>query len=95
MKALPDHVQPYRRTPTFDQDTVPAGLLRSHTTKAGVWARICVLEGKLRYRILTDPVHEHLLDPEHHGVVEPQVPHEIEPQGDVSFYVEFLKPGPT
>ena len=64
MKALPPHVVVYQRTGEFTERNVPSGLLRSHTTKSGVWARIKVLEGRLRYRILTEPPEEHVLTPE-------------------------------
>ena len=36
--AMPAGLAAYKRTPTFDQDTLPAGLRREHRTKAGVWA---------------------------------------------------------
>ncbi|MBU2755425.1 DUF1971 domain-containing protein [Acidithiobacillus sp. CV18-2] len=86
---LPADVRPYRRTPEFTEATIPAGLLRHHSTKPGVWAMIHVLEGTLEYRIL-EPVEErHLLTPGHPGVVEPTVPHEVAPLGPVRFYVEF------
>lgn len=91
MKSLPTEVAAYRRTPEFSQATLPAGLRRRHTTKAGVWGRICVLEGALRYRILEPQLEEHLLTPQHPGVVEPEVPHEVEPVGEVRFFVEFLR----
>ncbi|MFZ5653505.1 MAG: DUF1971 domain-containing protein [Pseudomonadota bacterium] len=91
MKTLPDEVRPYQRTPVFTETTVPAGLLRAHTTKAGTWGRILVLEGRLRYRILSPAVEEVLLTPERFGVVEPQVPHEVAPDGPVKFLVEFLR----
>ena len=45
MKNLPPEVKPYRRTPEFTESTIPAGLLKGHTTKPGVWAMIHVLEG--------------------------------------------------
>lgn len=89
MKTLPADVQPYQRTPVFTETTVPAGLLRQHTTKAGIWGKIVVLEGHLRYRILAPEPVEVLLSPERFGVVEPQVPHEVSPEGPVRFYVEF------
>lgn len=89
MKTLPADVQPYQRTPVFTQATVPAGLLRQHTTKAGTWGKIVVLEGRLRYRILAPEPVEILLSPERFGVVEPQVPHQVSPEGPVRFYVEF------
>jgi tellurite resistance-related uncharacterized protein len=91
LKALPPDVAPYQRTREFSESTVPAGLLRSHTTKAGVWGRIQVLEGSLRYRILHLETEEHVLTPGIAGIVEPEVPHEVEPLGEVRFYVEFLR----
>lgn len=94
MKALPADLVPYKRTAIFTESTIPAGLRRSHTTKAGAWAKIVVLSGQLRYRILAEPAEEHVLDPDRPGVVEDTVPHEVEPLGPVSFYVEFYaRPG--
>ena len=87
--TLPPGVAPYKRTPTFDQDSLPAGLRREHRTKAGVWALIHVLEGSLRYRIL-DPPSEEMLAPGTPGVVKPEQPHEVEPVGPVRMYVEFF-----
>jgi tellurite resistance-related uncharacterized protein len=91
MRALPSEVVAYKRTPEFTHDTVPAGLLRSHRTKAGVWGRICVLEGALHYRILEPALEHHTLLPGADGIVPPDVPHEVEPDGPVRFYVEFLR----
>ena len=91
MKSLPTDVVAYQQTKEFTDATVPSGLLRSHTTKKGVWGRICVLEGSLRYRILEPEVEERVLTPGIDGVVEPENPHEVEPIGAVRFYVEFLR----
>lgn len=90
MKTLPAGLTHYKSTPEFTQDSMPAGLRRSHTTAAGVWGRITVLEGSLRYRItgVATP-EEHLLSPGSPGIVEPQVEHEVEPIGPVRFLVEF------
>lgn len=89
---LPENAKPYRRTDEFTEATTPAGLLRAHTTKAGTWALIHVLEGRLAYRI-TDPrrlASETVLTPDTPpGVVEPTVLHQVEPLGPVRFYVEF------
>lgn len=90
MRSLPGHVQVYHRTPDFDQNTIPAGLLREHTTKAGVWARIVVLEGELAFRSVARQLNV-VLDNTRPGIVEPEVSHEVEPLGPVRFYVEFLK----
>ncbi len=91
MKTFPRDANPYHRTPEFTESTLPDALRRRHTTKPGVWARIRVVEGQLRYRILAPEPREHVLTPERPGIVEPEVPHEVEPIGPVRFYVEFLR----
>jgi len=89
MAALPEGVAPYRKTPVFTETTIPAGLLRSHSTAAGVWGLIHVLEGRLRYRVI-EAGEERVLEPgAPPGVVEPTVTHEVAPLGPVRFYVEF------
>lgn len=94
MPQLPDDCQSYRRTPIFDQHTIPPGLLKSHQTKAGTWGKIVVLEGSLRYRILEPEIDEYLLDRETCGIVEPGVLHEVAPVDSVRFYVDFhRRPG--
>lgn len=89
MKQLPSHVVAYKRTPEFTEQSVPPGLLRAHQTKASVWAKIVVLEGRLQYSINEPATEVVILDPDVHGVVEPTVLHEVKPLGKVRFYVEF------
>jgi tellurite resistance-related uncharacterized protein len=89
---LPKSARPYRRTADFTEASVPAGLLKAHTTKEGSWALIHVLEGRLAYRVVDPrrPTSETILSPsEPPGVVEPTILHEVEPLGAVRFYVEF------
>ena len=78
--ALPPGLKAYRRTPEFDQDSLPAALRGRHNTKAGVWGVIHVLEGQLRYRIL-EPAEDVILSPGRAGIVQPQQPHQVEPLG--------------
>jgi tellurite resistance-related uncharacterized protein len=85
---LPAGLKAYKRTPVFDQDSLPAGLRRQHRTKAGVWARVHVLEGRLRYRTF-DPTSETVLTPHKPGIIEPEQPHEVEPLGPMRMFVEF------
>jgi tellurite resistance-related uncharacterized protein len=87
-RPLPPGVTAYRRTPIFTEVTLPTGLRHRHQTKAGVWAVITVLEGRLRFRRL-DPLAETTLDATSEGIVAPQEPHEVEPLGPVRFFVEF------
>jgi tellurite resistance-related uncharacterized protein len=91
LKSLPPNLVAYQRTPDFTEATIPGALRRRHTTKAGVWARICVLRGSLRYLILEPHPQEQLLSPGSPGVVEPGIPHQVEPVGEVQFFVEFLR----
>lgn len=87
MRELPSNVQPYKKTPEFVEDTIPAALLGRHNTKEGVWGKLVVLEGALQYFIEDDaPI---LLTPETFGVVEPTIWHRVAPEGKVRFYVEF------
>ncbi|KFG91373.1 Tellurite resistance-like domain-containing protein [Sphingobium herbicidovorans NBRC 16415] len=94
---LPDGVTPYKRTPTFTEKTIPAGLLNDHHTKDGTWGLIHVEEGQLRY-IVTDPRRPPstatLTTETPPGVVEPTILHRVEPLGEVRFHVEFLRTEP-
>jgi tellurite methyltransferase len=86
---LPPHFLPYKRTPIFTQDTLPDGLRRDHSTASGVWARIVVMEGRLRYRVPTLGFDE-VLTPNHPGVVVPEVPHSVDPLCAAQFFLEFF-----
>ncbi|MFO0612545.1 MAG: DUF3565 domain-containing protein [Polyangiaceae bacterium] len=82
--------EPYKRTPVFTEETVPRALLADHTTKAGVWGRIEVLEGALAYDVPSlSLVFE--LRPGEDGSVAPEVPHHVTPRGAVRFFVEFYR----
>lgn len=91
MKSLPASVKFYKSTPEFNETNVPAALQRDHTTAAGVWAKITILEGKLEYCI-TEPVPEqHLLSVGVEGVIEPQMKHYVKIAGQVRFRVDFYR----
>jgi tellurite resistance-related uncharacterized protein len=91
---LPDELECYKSTDTFDEKSIPAALMKDHSTKAGVWGRIVVESGKLCYRV-TDPrrtlTERVLLANRAPGVVEPTVLHHVAPLGPVRFRVEFLR----
>ena len=90
MNAIPFELKAYKKTPIFDQDSVPKGLLQNHNTKAGVWGKICVLKGQLLY-VIEKTGEETILTPERCGIAEPQELHRIKPLGEVAFFVEFYK----
>jgi tellurite resistance-related uncharacterized protein len=84
---------PYRSTPVFDQDTLPAALRARHNTKAGVWGVIRVLEGELRLTYL-EPESSVLLSPGTPGFVLPEQPHFVTPQGPMQMQVDFYDQPP-
>lgn len=100
MPALPAGAEEYKRTNVFNEETVPSGLRRAHTTKTGTWGRLTVLSGKLIYRIIgQDRGDGHknedrcfLITPGVFGIIEPQAPHQVELLGPVEFYVAFMRP---
>lgn len=85
---------PYKSTPVFDKNTLPAGLRKEHRTKVGVWGVIRVLEGRVRYRVL-DPISETILDRDRPGLVLPDQPHFVEPLGAMRMQVDFYDCDPA
>ena len=87
----PDGLAAYRRTPEFDETTIPAGLRCEHATKRGAWGRIHVVSGALRYRVGA-PIHRSFrVGPASSAIVVPEVPHRVEPEGAVRFFIEFSR----
>ena len=91
MKTLPGHVERYGGTPEFSEKSIPACLLRSHSTKAGIWGKIVAIEGRLRCQILEPEVEEIELSPARPGIMEPEVSREVETVGPVRFRVDFYR----
>ena len=81
-------IVPYRSTPLFTNDTLPYGLRRAHSTKAGVWGLLKVLKGTILYNIEETGVCQIVQAP---GtvVIQPQQLHSVEPQGDMEMQVDF------
>lgn len=86
-------IRPYRSTPVFDQDTLPAALRARHNTKVGVWGLIRVIEGELRLTYLDLPS-EIVLRPDKPGVLLPQQPHFVTPLGAMKMQVDFYDQPP-
>lgn len=91
MKELPVNVTSYKKTPDFDESSIPKDLLKAHQTKEGVWAKISVSDGKLEYKINEPESEMVILDKNKYGVVEPMILHDIKVVGEVRFDVEFYK----
>ena len=88
---LPDDATVYKTTDEFTEATVPPGLRKDHSTKPGVWGRIVVTEGRLRYDVQPPLARTFDLDPATPGIVVPEVRHHVTPVGAVRFHVEFCR----
>jgi tellurite methyltransferase len=87
---LPERFIPYQQTPVFTEQSVPARLQKDHSTKAGIWAKIVVTEGKLRYCLDSLDVKMELSE-NHPGIIVPEVPHRVELIGRVQFFLVFYR----
>jgi tellurite resistance-related uncharacterized protein len=81
-----------RTTPQWDEHSMPNALRRAHRVASGVWGRLRVGHGRLRFVAQTTPVVDVVVDMSHPQGIPPDVEHFIEPQGPVHFSIEFLAP---
>ena len=87
--------KPYKSTPVFDAETLPAGLRRAHSTKPGVWGVIRVLEGVVCYHVEDGSAPPALLTPAAPGLIHPEQLHHVEPVGAMRMQVEFYDHRPA
>jgi len=90
---LPDRAASYRTTDAFDETTLPAGLRREHTTRAGVWGRAEVLAGSMRF-VMPALAIDRVIEAGDHAIIPPEVPHHVEPLGPMRMQVVFLRVPP-
>lgn len=88
---MPSGLRLVRTSPVFDEESVPAGLLGEHRVAAGVWGRLVVRSGALRF----------VFDGDGDGppaqtvaagasiVIPPERIHHLELLGPVTFVIEF------
>lgn len=91
---LPGGLSHYRSTPLFTEMSLPAALLNDHSTKAGVWGRIRLISGRLRYVITDLRRRPQVLDLDpgsDPAIIEPKILHRVELVGPVQFQVEFWR----
>ena len=92
---------PYRSTPVFDSQTLPAALRNEHRTRKGVWGVIRVIEGRLRLERSGRPDGSEILTPDRPAVLQPEEAHRVEPLGPMRMRVDFydrpplLRPSPS
>lgn len=87
-------VEPYKTTAVWTEETLPAAIRGTHSTKAGTWGLLRVLEGSARL-VFEDRAGAVLtVDPDHPGPIPPTVPHHVELTGPVRMQVEFYREPP-
>lgn len=86
--------KPYRQTAIFDHETVPPALLTRHETRAGTWAIVRVIEGRIALHLHDTTTVSLDLDPLHPGVIAPRQPHHLALGGPVRFRLEFFDRDP-
>ena len=87
--TLPDGLRLQRVTDVFDADSVPAGLLRAHQIAEGVWGRLVVHGGTVRFVWEDDADRPVELREGDTVVVPPLRRHHVELGDDARFAVEF------
>jgi tellurite methyltransferase len=87
----PEGLTEYRSTPEFTSETVPAGLLRDHATKAGTWGRIEILAGEVTYVTAAPSAQTLRLSTGKRAMIPPELLHHVVPSEDARFRVVFLR----
>ncbi len=84
---------PYKSTPVFDQDTLPHAIRNAHSTKAGVWGLLRVLEGEVRL-VFDEPARQMTVTPDNPAEIPPEAGHHVEVSGPMRMQVEFYREPP-
>lgn len=85
--GLPEDVHLVRTTPEFDEESIPAGLLRSHIVAPGVWGRVVVRSGSIDFAF--DDSARRRLEAGDTQVIPPERVHHLAVTGPVTLVVEF------
>lgn len=83
---------PYKVTAIWDQDSLPAAIRGQHSTKAGTWGLLRVLDGEVDL-VFADGRAVHVT-PDSPGLIPPQDVHHVEPAGPFRMQVEFYTENP-
>lgn len=87
--SLPEGLELQRTTDEFTAETVPRGLLRAHRIADGVWGRLRVRAGSVRFIEEVEPEQVTELGEGDTKVITPGLPHRVEPDDEARFAIEF------
>ncbi len=88
---IPDDYVLARTTAVFDNDTVPAGLLRAHRVADGVWARLVVHGGLVQFVFEDEADAPTVVAAGETVVIPPARLHHVALDGPARFVVEFYR----
>jgi hemoglobin len=88
---IPTGLTAYARSPDFTPDNLPPRLQAAHSTKAGTWGLLRVLEGKILYQLEIPFEGEQLIAAGECVVIESEVPHHVEFVERGRFFIEFYR----
>ena len=86
---LPDGLTYVRSTKLFDHDSVPVGLLHAHRIAAGVWGRLVVKSGEIRFTFENNEDGPITVKAGGHLAIPPMTPHHISVSESATFLIEF------
>ncbi len=86
---LPDGLVHARTTDIFNNDTVPAGLLKAHRIADRVWGRLIVNTGAVRFVFDDQPDRPIRVEAGEAVIIPPARRHHVELDGPATFAVEF------
>ena len=87
--ALPAGAACYKRIGPFDEDSLPAGLLREHRLKDDVWGVLTIVDGAIGLAWDDAEGGEIELAARSKLVIPPAVPHHLTVRGPFSLTIEF------
>jgi hemoglobin len=93
-EMLPAGFLAYGRSAEFTPENLPEKLKAAHSTKAGTWGLLRVLEGKILYRLEPPHAGERIAAAGENIVIESEVRHRVAFIEPGRFYVEFYRASP-
>jgi tellurite resistance-related uncharacterized protein len=86
---LPEGLVSLRLLGPFDQDSLPAGLLRAHRVGSGTWGLLTVHKGEIALA-LPENTPETILSTGQVQAIPPEVPHRVILRGPVEITIDLL-----
>lgn len=89
--SIPEDAARLRVAGPFDQDSLPAGLRRDHSLKAGSWGRLLLIEGEIEFHWDDSAGGSVKLQAPAEIVVPPTVVHHLAGEGPFLLLIVFYR----